>query len=170
MNAMGGLTGILGILAVAITWALEAKRDPEAIPRTIAPRVQPPTPQKMSTRWSMAALLALCAMPVVQCFGYLQYRNGMAVFFPLLCFMAIFIVAGVRSPHALDEKREHSSTIASAAVVTAGIGITIALPADGTLLVLRGFLIDILGMIVAGAVIRNVRARSNQSALPWDRT
>ena len=111
-------------------------------------------------------MIAFLAMPIVQYFGYMAYQHWIWVIAPLALVMLITIVINVVSPRTVfEDEGTTPHSIQPLLVTTAGLAVALALPTTGTILILQGVLVDIIGFILIDHAIRIARHARSKGAI-----
>lgn len=157
---------LAGPVTLALVYARQARRDSKAIDKAV-PAVRTPMPasEVLPARWyHIVGMICFLAMPVVQYIWFINHRHWTAVLVPLTVVIILMTVLGVVAPRVPIDPRVGAKNSATPLLVTsAGLLVAFLLPETGTMLMLRGALIDFAGLIFIGMAVHHFRSRRNQS-------
>ena len=156
------LAALAAPAAAALAYAGRSGSKPHAV--AAPPVAVGPTPRlgvMRPLRWyDIAAGLALALLPFAQFYGYLHFRTSGAFFAPLAVAMTMIMFVAIAAPRAINveplDLREWSLWFG---VIGIGLAAALLLPPVGTILVLRGALIDIGAYSLSTVLIRIAHRR-----------
>ncbi|HEX8533621.1 MAG TPA: hypothetical protein VF662_05580 [Allosphingosinicella sp.] len=162
------LSGIAGPATIAFVWARQARRESGNLTRVMLQSQQrrPPLTEHGRPRWYHSlAVVALLGFPFVQWFAYLRSPTALAFLAPLAAAMTIMLIVGMFFPlRVVTKPIEHREWALYGAVFALSLAAASMLPTAGIIIVLKGGLIDLLG-ITAAAYITRIWHRSRHGSL-----
>ena len=157
---LGAIAAAVGpATAIAIIYSRQAGRDAPKITQALLKSRQQLSSrfeERRPARWYHSlALAALVALPFVQWFAYFEYRTALSVLIPLAAAMGIMLVVGMFFPrNVATQPTSHREWALLMAAAAAALGVAIFLPPTGTIVIARGALTDLLGLLAVGYAIR----------------
>ena len=152
------LASIAGPASVAVVQAIKWRNNRDVLNKAITrshverSRKYTEQPKHWSHKVSATAFLAL---PLAQWIGYVTYRTAWAFFVPLAVALPVILVVGLLRPRALFRGApDYRAWAKNGGLLSAALLIAFVMPVTGTVLVLRGCLIDVLALFMVSCCFR----------------
>jgi hypothetical protein len=154
-----GVIAAVAPVAGAIIYARQGNRDAPKITQELLKsheRLSNSVEERGPARWyHRLSIAALAALPFVQGFAYFEYGTTLGVLMPLAAVLAIVLIVGMFFPrYVVTRPVARGESRLVAATVAAALGVAMVLPPTENVLIARGALVDLLGLLGVTYIIR----------------